>query len=135
VRLKNLKSRNDLNGKLAILLRPSRGNKARWMARLADGSGVNLSENNMVSVKGREGRVFVFWGQARWCRAQLLGQIAKGQWGISQALAGDIIAKPKERIKYARSRALIAPITSMTEKDIIEAKEAEERESGELKSV
>ena len=135
VRLKDLKSREDLNGTFGILLRPSSSKKSRWMVRLADGSGVNLAEKNLSSVKGRHGRVMIFWGQARWCRAQLLGQISKGQWGITKALAGDIILKHKNRIEHVRSRMVVAPFTSMTEKDIIQAKEDEEAAARELKSV
>ena len=109
VKLKDLKSREDLNGKLAILLRPSKSKKSRWMVRLSDGSGVNLAEKNMINVKGRNGRVMIFWGHISWFRAQLLGQIAKGQWGITKAVAGDIIAKSKKRIQNLRPRMIVPP--------------------------
>ena len=135
VRLKDLKSREDLNGKLAILLRPSKSKKSRWMVRLSDGSGVNLAEKNMINVKGRNGRVMIFWGHISWFRAQLLGQIAKGQWGITKAVAGDIIAKSKKRIQNLRPRMIVPPFTSMTEKDIIQAKKEEEAESGRAKTA
>ena len=135
VKLKDLKSRADLNGKLAILLRPSKSKKSRWMVRLSDGSGVNLAEKNMINVKGRNGRVMIFWGHVNWFRAQLLGQIAKGQWGITKAVAGDIIGNSKKRIENLRLRMIVPPFTSMTEKDIIQAKKEEEAESSRVRTA
>ena len=33
--------------------------------------------------------VWVFWGDARWSRAQLLGEMARGHWGMCMARGGD----------------------------------------------
>jgi hypothetical protein len=37
---------------------------------------------------GAHGRVYVFWGDARWSRAQLLGEIARGHWGLCRWVGG-----------------------------------------------
>lgn len=32
----------------------------------------------------------IFWGEARWQRTQLLGELAKGDWGLCQSTAEDL---------------------------------------------
>lgn len=78
----------------------------RWEVLLPNGEGVRVKPINLQSVQrapqsigpltstssmstigGSEvgpgaGRVLVFWGVARWTRAQLLGEIARGHWYI-----------------------------------------------------
>ena len=35
----------------------------------------------------------VFWGDARWTRAQLLGEIARGHWGLCKASVTDFLSR------------------------------------------
>ena len=39
-----------------------------------------VAEEKVETDEGGAGRVLVFWGVARWTRAQLLGEIARGHW-------------------------------------------------------
>jgi hypothetical protein len=39
------------------------------------------------------GLVLAFWGDARWSRAQLLGEIARGHWGLAKAGVGDLVSR------------------------------------------
>ena len=71
----------------------------RWEVLLCNGEGVRVKPFNLrvtahapatltppyFSDEGKQdssdpGRVLVFWGVARWTRAQLLGEIARGHW-------------------------------------------------------
>lgn len=77
----------------------------RWEVLLPSGEGVRVKPDNLLAVSHAPesiasppashvpdssqqaaeegpgaGRVMVFWGVARWTRAQLLGEIARGHW-------------------------------------------------------
>lgn len=62
-----------------------------------------------------QGFVLCFWGDARWSRAQLLGEIAHGSWGLGRATVGDLAAPPAKRWKGTEERLAFAPETEMTE--------------------
>ena len=114
VRLRGLKARPDLNGEVGLALRfePSTG---RWLMRLRDGDGKQVKPENMHPMEGASGRVMAFWGDARWSRAQLLGEIARGHWGLCRGGVGDITASPEKRFEGLEGRLAFAPETEMTE--------------------
>ena len=66
---------------------PSAG---RWIVRLADGEGKKLKPSNLRPLEGATGRVFCFWGDAQWSRTQLLGEIARGHWGLCRASTSEV---------------------------------------------
>lgn len=69
---------------------------------------------------GSYGRVFVFWGNAGWSRAQLLGEIAHGSWGLCRASVADFTTDFLERWASLSApgvhRLAFAPISEMTER-------------------
>ena len=81
VQLQRLKARPELNGEVGLALRFSTTN-GRWTVRLRNGDGKKVKPANLEPLEGRHGRVYVFWGDAQWSRAQLLGEIARGSWGL-----------------------------------------------------
>ncbi|KAL3899965.1 MAG: hypothetical protein SGPRY_012548, partial [Prymnesium sp.] len=62
-----------------------------------------------------EGRVFCFWGDAQWSRTQLLGEIARGHWGLCRASVSEITSSPSERRDCLDGRLVFAPDTDMME--------------------
>ena len=73
---------------------------------------------------GSGGRVFVFWGNAAWSRTQLLGEIARGHWGLCKASVAEVISPVEERWSGLDGRMAFAPITAMTE-DFVAAAQRE----------
>mmetsp|Transcript_21799 Transcript_21799/g.36732 ORF Transcript_21799/g.36732 Transcript_21799/m.36732 type:complete len:555 (+) Transcript_21799:92-1756(+) len=63
------------------------------------------------------GRVLVFWGVARWTRAQLLGEIARGHWGLCRATAHEFILKSSAvwPVLTQSDRLVYAPNSDMTD--------------------
>ena len=76
VELTGLKSRSELNGQLALTLRFDTVS-SRWCIRCFDGSGIKVKRENLKPVPNENGEVMCFWGNARWTRAQLLGEVAR----------------------------------------------------------
>jgi hypothetical protein len=61
-------------------------------------------------------RVAAFWGDARWSRTQLLGEISKGHWGLCKASVADVVTTPpQQRYNGLSGRLAFAPVTEMTE--------------------
>ena len=110
VRLEGLVGRSDLNGAVGVALKflPSSG---RWVIRLADGEGKQLKPANLIPMSCEHGRVFVFWGDAQWSRTQLLGEIARGHWGLCRASVAEIAAAPAERRHGLEGRLVFSPDT------------------------
>jgi len=77
---------------------------------------------NQKKEKDFGGRVFVYWGDARWSRTQLLGEIARGHWGLCKTSLAEILAPPKERRAELTGRLVFAPISAMTEETIARAR-------------
>lgn len=83
--------------------------------------------------------VRVIWGDARWSRAQLLGEIARGHWGMCTAAVHDVFSEEGGRAQWgelvtsANERIVYAPRSEMTEEidDDEEGEEGEEGEGGE----
>ena len=59
--------------------------------------------------------MLVAWGDARWSRTQLLGEIARGHWGLGKASVCELTAGPPERWAGLDGRLCFSPTTEMTE--------------------
>jgi len=114
VRFTGLRTAEHLNGEIGIALRFAEAS-GRWLVRLRDGDGKRLKPQNLEGLEGAGGRVFCFWGVARWTRTQLLGEIAKGGWGLCRGSVGDLAAAPDERWQGTEGRLAFAPVTEMTD--------------------
>ena len=64
---------------------------------------------------GKNGTVYAFCGDARWTRAQLLGEIAKASWGLCQAQTADLFVTADKLYDQVLSRLVYAPESAMTE--------------------
>ena len=114
VRLRGLQARADLNDELGLALRFNAA-AGRWLVRLRNGEGKRVKPANLEPLQGSGGRVFVFWGNAAWSRTQLLGEIARGHWGLCKASVAEVISPVEERWAGLDGRMAFAPITAMTE--------------------
>jgi len=114
VKLVGLQSRKDLNGEMGLTLRFIESS-GRWLVRLPNGEGKQLKPLNLLPLSGSHGQVYAFWGAVRWSRAQLLGEIARGHFGICHASVSDLIVPPEERWDSLNGRLLFAPVTEITE--------------------
>lgn len=114
VRVAGLRAAPELNGEFGIALRFEAAN-GRWLVRLRSGEGKQLKPINLEGLAGASGRVLCFWGDAQWSRTQLLGEIAKRDWGLCRANVGDLVTKHDERWGGVQSRLAIAPEGEMTE--------------------
>eukprot|EP00403_Amphidinium_massartii_P001521 CAMPEP_0178374594 /NCGR_PEP_ID=MMETSP0689_2-20121128/2457_1 /TAXON_ID=160604 /ORGANISM="Amphidinium massartii, Strain CS-259" /LENGTH=582 /DNA_ID=CAMNT_0019994569 /DNA_START=1 /DNA_END=1746 /DNA_ORIENTATION=+ len=60
--------------------------------------------------------VLVFWGYAGWSRCQLMGEIARGSWGLCQHQDGDLLSLGGEGLwSKVYPRMLFAPKNEMSE--------------------
>jgi hypothetical protein len=121
VRFTGLQARQDLNAQQGMLLRFDRA-AGRWEVRVdVSGEGVRVRPVNLESAPGcgdhRHGTLMVFWGNACWTRAQLLGEIAKGSWGMCTANTTDFTAAADKRwpALLDSPRLAFAPISEMSE--------------------
>eukprot|EP00039_Didymoeca_costata_P022554 m.4738 g.4738 ORF g.4738 m.4738 type:complete len:506 (-) comp3080_c0_seq1:147-1664(-) len=122
VEIQGLKARPDLNGEIGLLLRFDKPS-GRWLVRLKNGEGKKVKPDNLKGLDGVNGRVFVFWGDAEWSRAQLLGEIARGHWGLCRATVHELVTPPSERWHPTlNGRLAFAPVTEMTESFLQEAR-------------
>lgn len=120
VEITGLKARPDLNGTKGLCLRFHEPT-GRWLVRLPDGQGFQLKPQNLTPLDGARGKVFCFWGDARWTRAQLLGEIARGSWGLCKGSVSDLITHHDERRENLNGRLVYAPVTEMTDSFVTEA--------------
>lgn len=131
VEIRNLRARTDLNGKRCLTLRFFEAS-GRWAVVVGEtGECVRVKPENLApttdttapgelaSYTGSHGRVFVFWGNAGWSRAQLLGEIARGSWGMCRAMAGDLTNNIGDRWNLLNApianRLAFAPVSEMSE--------------------
>jgi len=117
VRVVGLRGRADLNGEVGLALSFAPGTPTgRWLVRLRNGEGVKVRPGNLEGgLGGAHGQVFCIWGDARWSRTQLLGEIARGHWGLCKASTADVTAPITERWQGLEGRMAFAPQTAMTE--------------------
>lgn len=120
VTLQGLKAKPELNGEqgIALLFDTASG---RWDVRLRSGEGYKVKPDNLVPGEGPYGRVFCFWGDAQWSRTQLLGEIARGHWGLCRAITDDVVLPPSKRWAALDGRAVYAPVSEMTDDMVREA--------------
>lgn len=90
--------------------------------RLRNGDGKQVKPENLEPLEGGGGRVLAFWGDARWSRAQLLGEIARGHWGLCRAGVSDFTTAAGEVYEGLEGRLAFAPVTEMTEDFMTEAR-------------
>lgn len=126
VTLSGLKSASSLNGEVGLTLSFDTV-AGRWLVRLRDGTGKKVKPTNLIGGEGAHGRVFVCWGDARWSRAQLLGEIARGSWGLGKASVADLTAAAADRRAGLDGRLVFAPVTDMSEDYYRDAREEMER--------
>ena len=118
--LHGLQARPDLNGEVGIAVKYNQ-EKGRWLVTLRNGEGVRVKVANLQPQPGVDaeqewgGRVLVAWGDARWSRTQLLGEIARGHWGLGKASVCELTAGPPERWAGLDGRLCFSPTTEMTE--------------------
>eukprot|EP00930_Biecheleria_cincta_P073433 TRINITY_DN6072_c0_g1_i1.p1 TRINITY_DN6072_c0_g1~~TRINITY_DN6072_c0_g1_i1.p1 ORF type:complete len:611 (-),score=103.93 TRINITY_DN6072_c0_g1_i1:52-1848(-) len=73
-------------------------------------------------------RVFVYWGYAGWSRCQLMGEIARGSWGLCKADPEDVIScAPSQVWGAVYPRLVFAPHSEMSESYGSGAPDEEER--------
>eukprot|EP00929_Paragymnodinium_shiwhaense_P121691 TRINITY_DN9403_c0_g1_i1.p1 TRINITY_DN9403_c0_g1~~TRINITY_DN9403_c0_g1_i1.p1 ORF type:complete len:720 (+),score=154.78 TRINITY_DN9403_c0_g1_i1:36-2162(+) len=61
-------------------------------------------------------KLLVFWGYAGWSRVQLMGEIAKGSWGLCQSTPSDVNNHSSEDLYHAVvDRIMVAPKNAMSE--------------------
>ena len=121
VRLAGLQARPDLNGEIGVALRFVEKSR-RWEVRLSDGEGKQLKPANLEPLSHAGGRVLAFWGDAQWSRTQLLGEIARGHWGLCRASVAELTADVPERWAALTPRLVFAPETEMMEDSIRESR-------------
>jgi hypothetical protein len=117
VALRGLTARPELNGQHGLLEFFDKA-QARWAVRLRVSGDVKLLKAaNLEPAPGApRGQVWAFDGHAAWNRAQLLGEIAKGHWGLCRCLpATDLLAAPDERRALMDGRLALAPVGPMTD--------------------
>jgi len=114
VRIRGLQECPELNGKVGLTVGFSQ-DTCLWAVKLKDESIHTLGSAHLEGLEGGHGRVLTFWGDARWSRAQLLGEIARGHWGLCRAGIADLVAASDERWTGLQGRLAFAPVTDMTE--------------------
>ncbi|KAF0695292.1 Aste57867_13888 [Aphanomyces stellatus] len=120
IRLCGLQSRPELNEQLGLALRFD-DEAQRWEVRVGgSGEGIKVKPANMELLESEPVHVCVFWGEAQWSRAQLLGEIARGSWGLCRADIEDLLRPIPLRWDQLQQsgRLAFAPVTEMTEEYI-----------------
>ena len=108
VRLCGLQARPELNGEIGLAMRFAEG-AGRWLVMLRNGEGKKLKPANLQPLEGEGGRVLCFWGAAQWSRTQLLGELARGHWGLCKASVAELISPPQERRAGLVGRLVYSP--------------------------
>lgn len=87
-----------------------------WRITTSDGVlSRKISEMEVVQ-KARTTKLLVFFGDARWSRAQLLGEIARGHWGLAKSDPIDVANPHDSYRRVVDSGSLVfAPLSEMTE--------------------
>jgi len=118
VTIANLEEGSPCNGRRGIVeLFDEETNK--WSVRLTLSAASELvaKENLQLDEFGQNGLVYAFFGYAGWTRAQLLGESARGHWGLCKHVLADILEEPGKRREGLESRLVFAPESEMTERN------------------
>lgn len=113
IQVSGLVSRADLNGQTGICLNWD-SQLSRWNVRLMSGIGIAIRPK-CLKAQSHSDQVKVFWGDARWTRAQLLGEIARGHWGMVKAGVEDLVCESSRAWTGLDGRLIFAPITAMSD--------------------
>ncbi|OQR83286.1 hypothetical protein ACHHYP_14913 [Achlya hypogyna] len=117
VRVRGLVARPEMNGQIGMALKFD-AKAERWQVRLVNhADGIKVKPVNLEPAGDAGPRVYVFWGDAEWTRAQLLGEIARGSWGLCRAMIDDLFVPPSQRWTHLQDqgRLAFAPVTEMSE--------------------
>jgi len=81
------------------------------------------------TTKGCNVHVMVFWGYAGWSRCQLMGEIARGSWGMCESEDADVLSLGGPHLwKKVYPRMIFAPKNEMSETYNREAPAEEDRQ-------
>jgi hypothetical protein len=94
------------------MLKPGNLGPGAWQHM--ESSGGEHSDASAYLERQFLGRVLVAWGDARWSRTQLLGEIARGHWGLGKASVCELTAGPSHRWSGLDDRLCFSPVTEMT---------------------
>jgi len=95
--------------------------------------GVPIADNATASAGSSpktQVRLLVMWGYAGWSRCQLMGEIARGSWGLCRAVPEDVVpadVTPADLWRGTYPRLIFAPKNEMSESYGGEVPEEEER--------
>mmetsp|Transcript_62186 Transcript_62186/g.131374 ORF Transcript_62186/g.131374 Transcript_62186/m.131374 type:complete len:719 (+) Transcript_62186:367-2523(+) len=79
-------------------------------------------------------KVYVFWGYAGWSRCQLMGEIARGSWGLCKGENDDVVVSTSDEVwNSVYPRLIFAPRSEMSENYRSEAPREEEEDRRELR--
>ena len=92
-----------------------------WSVATALGVVRRAEKDVYVLNASTRGKVLVFWGTAQWSRAQLLGEIARGHWGLTKMEPVDVARADDAYRRAAAAGLAFAPLTEMTETFMREA--------------
>ena len=92
-----------------------------WNVATALGVVRRAQKDVYVLNASNRGKVLVFWGTAQWSRAQLLGEIARGHWGLTKTEPVDVARADDAYRRAADAGLVFAPLTEMTETFMREA--------------
>jgi hypothetical protein len=92
-----------------------------WNVATALGVVRRAQKDVYVLDASNRGKVLVFWGTAQWSRAQLLGEIARGHWGLTKTEPVDVARADDAYRRAADAGLVFAPLTEMTETFMREA--------------
>lgn len=86
----------------------------QWIARIKHSLRQTFSSGDNSQMPP----VLIFWGHASWSRVQLLGEIARGSWGLCRGAAGDATVAVKHPLDFyndLQKRVAYAPLSAMTD--------------------
>jgi len=88
---------------------------AQWKVAVPTGL-VEVKREGISEIIQKGGaRVLMFWGTAKWSRTQLLGEIARGHWGLGKSEPRDCAQAAAAYKRVSDAGLVFAPLTEMTE--------------------
>jgi len=89
---------------------------AKRQKQLSAGEGGEGSGEPKAAPADGTVHLWVLWGYAGWSRCQLMGEIARGSWGLCRAVPEDVLQRgPADLHKQVYSRLIFAPKNEMSE--------------------
>lgn len=121
----------DGNGSVAAEVPEDGGSPAAGAAHKRRRLAAATGPQNEAAAPSEPVRLLVFWGYAGWSRCQLMGEIARGSWGMCRGEEEDVVAAgPSQVWRKVYPRLLFAPKSEMSESYSGQAPEEEERRRG-----